>query len=167
MIGSVLATLDFEASSLAMESYPIEVGIAVGPRDGGDPDSWSSLIRPTATWVSEGEWDLDAQAVHGISKEQLGGGLSPRRVMEELNARLPEGSVVLCDGGAYDPMWLRKLAAAARIQAAFQLWDLRAAFVLDRRRLDRCTAALAGDRAEHRAGGDSLRLWRAVQAAMR
>lgn len=166
MIGSVLATLDFEASSLAMESYPIEVGITVGARIGNDPERWSTLIRPTNEWLTNGEWDQEAQAVHGIAREELGEGLSARLTMEELNARVPAGVIVLCDGGAYDPMWLRRLACAAGVKPAFHLWDVKVAFMLDRRRLNVCTAALAGDQAAHRAGEDSLRLWLALRTAL-
>lgn len=55
--------LDFEASSLADDSYPIEVGWVF--EDGAVE---SHLIRPNPDWL---DWDDEAQALHGISREQL------------------------------------------------------------------------------------------------
>ena len=155
-----------DPSSLSLESYPIEVAVAVGAPDETTPLVWSTLIQPPPDWLASRTWECASERVHGIALADLGAGLTPRAAMTELNARLPRDSVVLSDGGAYDPLWLGKLARAAKVRPSFQLWDIKLAFVLDRRRLDRCTAALAGDEAEHRAAADCLRLWHAVKAAL-
>lgn len=55
--------LDFEASSLADDSYPIEVGWA-----GEDGSRESHLIRPAPGWS---DWDPAAETLHGLSRAQL------------------------------------------------------------------------------------------------
>lgn len=57
-----LAFIDFEASSLGPESYPIELGWA---HAGG---SGAVLIRPEPGWT---DWNPAAAEVHGLSREQL------------------------------------------------------------------------------------------------
>ena len=55
----MLAFLDFEASSLAKDSYPIEVAWVF--------EDWASeahLIRPAARWT---DWDTGAERMHGFS----------------------------------------------------------------------------------------------------
>src|SRR5690554_3790178 len=56
--------IDFEASSLDLiDSYPIEVGVCLPD---GAVHSW--LIRPHRQWR---DWSLDAEAIHGISRQTL------------------------------------------------------------------------------------------------
>jgi hypothetical protein len=55
--------LDFEASSLAKRSYPIEVAWVFA-----DGRAESHLIRPAPGWT---DWDAEAEAIHGISFAQL------------------------------------------------------------------------------------------------
>ncbi len=55
--------LDFEASSLAKASYPIEVGWVF--EDGAEE---SHLIRPAAGWT---DWDVAAEALHHIPRDRL------------------------------------------------------------------------------------------------
>jgi len=47
------ATLDFEASSLSQDSWPIEVGLSW--LAGGEVQTWSTLIRPAPDW-NLSEW---------------------------------------------------------------------------------------------------------------
>jgi hypothetical protein len=54
--------LDFEASSLAAESYPISAGLLVN----GKVHYW--IIKPKPTWV---DWSLPSQAVHGFRRSHL------------------------------------------------------------------------------------------------
>lgn len=60
---SRIAFLDFEASSLARTSYPIEVAW-VFP----DGASESFLIRPAPGWT---DWAPEAEAVHGLARARL------------------------------------------------------------------------------------------------
>ena len=62
-----VAILDFEASCLPEPgSYPLEVGVCICAT--GETASW--MIRPTAGWLETGVWDTDAEAIHGITREQ-------------------------------------------------------------------------------------------------
>ena len=61
--GGMRVFLDFEASSLGKNGYPIEVAWVFE-----DGDSESFLISPIGRWTG---WDAAAEAIHGISREQL------------------------------------------------------------------------------------------------
>ncbi len=61
------ATLDFEASSLSQKSWPIEIGLAW--LDGGEVQTWSTLIRPEQDW-NLSDWAPQSAAVHGITLEE-------------------------------------------------------------------------------------------------
>lgn len=71
------AVIDFEASSLDENSYPIEVGVAI-VRDGA-LTSWSSLIRPTPEWRSRDAWSRSSERVHQISREMLADARVPQK----------------------------------------------------------------------------------------
>ena len=79
----MIATIDFEASSLAMQGEPIEVGIALWER-GGPIKTWSSLIYPADDIL----WSPESAEVHGITREELLRAPHPARVAERLNARM-------------------------------------------------------------------------------
>lgn len=71
--------VDFEASGIAPDSFPIEIAVM-----SADDDS-QALIRPIYYWT---HWSFDARDMHGISRESLlGGGLDPSIIAVELNAR--------------------------------------------------------------------------------
>ena len=75
--------LDFEASSLASASYPIEVAWSCG----GDSIE-SHLISPTGVsrWT---DWSAKAEALHGLSREQLiAEGKPPVWVAQSMNEQL-------------------------------------------------------------------------------
>lgn len=113
---SHLLTLDFEASCLPRSgrSYPIEVGVS--DLD-GTARSW--LIRPSATW-RDWHWSADAEALHGISRQQLEtDGLPVETVLAEL-ASATEGAWVVADS-YLDAQWLRTLAEAADMEPPFRL----------------------------------------------
>ncbi|MFX9181045.1 hypothetical protein ABTN76_20045, partial [Acinetobacter baumannii] len=59
------------------------------------------------------QWDPDAQKIHKITRPELRDGRDPADAMRELNARIPAGATVWCDGGHYDLQWLSRLADAA------------------------------------------------------
>ena len=103
--------LDFEASGLAPDSYPIE--IAVVSVDG----EYQALICPVQYWT---HWSFDAQDMHGISREALlADGLEPSVIAAELNARF-EGAQ-LCADSPQDGFWLDTLYEAAGIEPSFEL----------------------------------------------
>lgn len=103
--------IDFEASGLGRRGYPIEVALA-------DPASGlvvSWLIRPTAAWQAEGEWQKAAEAVHGLTLARLeADGLPVELVAAEFLA-LARGTELLSDNPRFDDKWLGDLLNAAGI----------------------------------------------------
>ncbi len=105
--------IDFEASSLDLiDSYPIEVGVCLPD---GAVHSW--LIRPHRQWR---DWSLDAEAIHGISRQTLvEKGRTVTQVAGYLNSLL--SGPVYCDAWTFDSFWLHRLFRAAEMQPQFQL----------------------------------------------
>lgn len=107
--------LDFEASSLSNNSYPIEVGWC----DHALTRGWSAIIRPHPDmW---GDWSPAAEAIHGLSRERIErDGMPLAEVMAKLNADLA-GEEVISDNPGHEAMWLGELARAAGIKPLFQV----------------------------------------------
>lgn len=161
-----LAVIDFEASSFSDErSYPVEVGVAVAPAAGSAILVWSSLIRPTAEWIRTGDWSAKSAKVHGISLQELESGGSPEETAHALNRIAALVPRFWCDGGEYDVHWHRRLFEAARVNPAFQPWDISGLFVLDRRMHNGFAEAVAATAAPHRAGADAARICAALRCA--
>lgn len=105
--------MDIEASGFGPDSYPIEVGLALG-----DGSRFCSLIVPAEYWT---HWDASAQRVHNISREMLARhGSHAHQVATELNAML-SGKTVYSDGWVVDKPWLIRLFEAAGVDMQFQL----------------------------------------------
>jgi hypothetical protein len=95
--------LDFEASSLSSNSYPIEV--AWSRADGSIEDH---LISPVGI-DSWDDWSQLSEKVHGISMAELiAHGESPYSICCLMNEQLV-GQVVYTDNPMYDGMWLAEL----------------------------------------------------------
>lgn len=152
--------LDFEASSLSKQSYPIEVGWV---REDGTGES--HLIRPAPGWT---EWDERAAAVHGITREQLQREGEPH---EQVCARLLavfEQNVVLASAPSWDGHWLSMLLRASghpRHLVRLQDTDVAFAAAAEARGGDGA-ARIAAARARidalpvgHRALADARREW--------
>jgi hypothetical protein len=160
-----LIVLDFEASSLSDDSYPIEVGVALALNSDGPIRVWSSLIQPCREWTSRHDWDTAAERVHHIPASLLATGQTPSEVAKALNAIIGPVGHAYCDGGHYDGFWLERLFKAARIEPAFALWDLARLFLLNRTLFRRFGAILDQSAAPHRAGADAARLCAALVRA--
>lgn len=108
--------LDFEASSLASASYPIEVAWSYA-----DDSVESHLISPAwvMTWT---DWSVAAQRLHGLAREQLlADGKSPVWVARRMNEQLA-GQTIYSDNPDYDGFWLEELfRKAAGLKPAFTL----------------------------------------------
>lgn len=101
----MLVFLDFEASSLARHSYPIEVAWVF--EDGA---SETHLIRPAEGWE---DWDAAAEAIHHIPRETLLRDGMPhdalaRRMVEQLS-----GHDLVASAPSWDGKWLSALLRAA------------------------------------------------------
>ena len=160
-----LILLDFEASSLSDDSYPIEVGVALALNLGEPIRVWSSLIRPVREWTIRHDWDPAAERVHHIPAALLATGQMSSEVAKALNAIIGQVGHAYCDGGHYDGFWLERLFKAARIEPAFALWDLARLFLLNRTLFHRFGAILDESVAPHRAGADAARLCAALVRA--
>ena len=155
--------IDFEASSLSSDSYPIEV--AWSTPDGAIE---SHLIRPHWSWT---DWDEYAEReIHRISRETLRtDGRSTRDVATVMNTALA-GTTVYSDAPEFDGHWLERLFEAAGLEPAFELGAVYPLFPnpispADFSRLT--TEARSRVPGQHRAAWDVrflLELWRLLWA---
>ena len=106
--------IDFEASGIAPDSYPIEVAVVY---PGGE---YQALIQPVHYWD---HWNYDAQDMHQITREQLiAEGTPPLAVAQAMND-LFDGKI-LCSDNPADCYWLDVLYEAAGIEATFEVKPL-------------------------------------------
>jgi hypothetical protein len=108
--------IDFEASGIAPDSYPIEVAVVY---PGGE---FQALIQPAPYWD---HWSHDAEDMHGISREQL---LQEGRPALEVAMLMNElfGGKNLCSDVPTDCFWLEVLYEAAGIDPTFTVQPLEA-----------------------------------------
>ena len=164
--------LDFEASSLAKNSYPIEVAWVW---ESGAEESW--LIRPNDDWT---DWDEAAAAIHRIPRETLVSQGQPPTVVAARMIDVLAGHDLLASAPSWDGKWLSVLLrGAGRPRHALRLRDTGDA----RRELAEATLGRSAEtdallaevdarftrgRPAHRALADArheLDWWRAVVAA--
>lgn len=110
---------DVEASSLAADSYPIEVGWAVVDAN-GQIESDAILVRPEPSWT---DWAEEAERVHGISRELIE---AHGRPASEVAARLDEAfgsGVVFSDYPSVEVQWSDRLYAAAGYRRMWRIGD--------------------------------------------
>lgn len=160
-----IVAIDFEASGLARDSWPIEIGLAWLDVSTSDPEiqTWSSLIRPEVDWC-ESLWDPEAEEIHGISLDRLKAeGRSAWGVAEEAWA-LIEGKTLVSDAPGFDSRWFWKLLDASPQAPAFVIRDFDeiAAALLGKEGLADAWTRLEALEVPHRAGEDASRLMRAL-----
>lgn len=115
--------LDVEASGLGHSSYPVEVAYA---SSSGREESY--FIKPTSYWLEHGEWDENAERLHGLSHQQLlQQGDNIVSVALQLNKYLC-GKLVMCHDLTFDGFWLTQLFKAANTSVTFHLIDLSELF---------------------------------------
>ena len=101
----MIAFLDFEASSLAKKSYPIEVAWVFE-----DGTGEAHLIRPAPDWT---DWNPAAEAIHRISRERLAReGVPHDRVAQRMVEALT-GHELFASAPSWDGKWLSALLRAA------------------------------------------------------
>lgn len=104
--------IDLEASGLASNSYPIEVGLVLGTGQ-----SFEALIKPRPHWQ---HWDEEAEAIHGISRAQLEEeGQEIQDVCQQIN-QLCAGKTLYSDCWVHDSRWLNLLFSEAGVTMQFQ-----------------------------------------------
>lgn len=174
--------VDFEASSLSDDSYPIEVGWVF--EDGSGAEDY--LIRPAPGWT---DWDPAAEAVHRISRARLEAeGTSHEEVANRMLHRL-QGSRILATAPSWDGRWLSVLLRAAGLpRHALRLSDSDDAHLQAAREIlsestpptalglaalavvSRVQDQFAGETVRHRALDDAeqeRRIWQAVRREAR
>lgn len=152
--------LDFEASSLSANSWPIEIGMAW--IEGGRVQVKSTVIAPRPDW-SLAAWSEASERVHGIPFTEVEAGVPADIVAAETDWLA--GFDVVSDNPAWDQLWLDRLRTGRAPYVS--LLDMRTEV---HRRLS-CRAVDEFSRRHfqgvmtHRAGADAERLARAWFAA--
>ena len=101
----MLVFLDFEASSLARHSYPVEVAWVFE-----DGTSESHLIRPAPGWD---DWDMQAEAIHHIPRATLQREGMPHDALARRMVELLSGHDLTASAPSWDGKWLSALLRAA------------------------------------------------------
>ena len=106
--------VDFEASGIAPDSYPIEVAVV------SSGFAFNTLIKPARYWT---HWSFDAQDMHGLTQDHLlQEGDTPHAVAKQMN-QLFSGQV-LCSDSPQDGFWFDVLFEAADLMPTFELKPL-------------------------------------------
>jgi len=171
--------LDFEASSLSKESYPIEVGWVFA--SGGEE---SHLIRPAPSWT---DWSAESEATHHLTRERLFAEGTPHDKVASHMLDVLSGHALFATAPSWDGQWLSKLLRGAGLpRHALRLQDtdvaheaaiarvLREAGVSEDELAVHAQKILAQARLKDEAEGDpdhraladakqELRIWRDVQ----
>lgn len=114
--------LDFEASSLNKDSYPVEVGWVLE-----DGTGEAHLIRPAPGWT---DWDDTAEAMHGLSRSRLQRDGVPHDVVCARLIELFRDNLVHASAPSWDGHWLSMLLRAAdQPRHLLRLTDTEDAFV--------------------------------------
>lgn len=159
-----LIFVDFEASSLEPESWPVEIGLSW--IEDQTVKSWSSLIRPDPAWSMEAWSDVSAE-IHGIPLEDLHVAPSARDVAKEFIV-LKSGKILLSDAPEFESRWATRLVHVVMDcpEVQFYHFDNAAAHFFDGYALDCLYERLERLHAPHRAGDDAERLAKAFLRAM-
>jgi hypothetical protein len=154
--------LDFEASSLSRNSWPVEIGYAW--IEAGQIRSRATLIAPRADWSMD-DWSEVSARVHGIPLAAIRAGDPAHEVAAETDAFA--GFEVDSENPAWEQRWLDRLRAGRGPRIVVR--PLRAVLRerLDDRAAGDAAQALFRSDAPHRAGPDSMRLARAWLTATR
>jgi hypothetical protein len=97
--------LDFEASSLGRDSYPIEVGWVFA-----DGRSEGYLIRPATGWT---DWDAQAEAIHHIPRATLEQDGVAHNIVAARMIDALTGHRLYASAPSWDGKWLSVLLRAA------------------------------------------------------
>ncbi len=113
--------IDFEASGLGPDSYPIQVGWCDASGRGEE-----FLIRPETDWTY---WDYNAEAVHGLTQGDLEINGRPAEEVARRLAQVVGNCATYSDAPGFDRNWLDILLGAGGIQAHVWLTDISEAYI--------------------------------------
>lgn len=146
--------LDFEASGVGPQSYPIEVGLGLWGGADRPIVTWSALIKPALGWT---EWNEASGRIHNIERGELATGLPVEIVARRLN-ELMAGGVAYSDAPAMEGWWAGRLYAAAGIEQTWAIGDADALLNrLDNFAVERRACWQERAHKAHRAGLDAER----------
>ena len=97
--------VDFEASSLKKNGFPVEVGWVF--EDGA---AEGHVIRPAPGWT---DWDASAEAIHHLSREQLERDGAPHDVVAWRMVEALSGHDLFVSAPSWDGKWLSLLLRSA------------------------------------------------------
>ena len=97
--------LDFEASSLGDDSYPIEVGWAAE-----DGSGEAHLIRPAPGWT---DWDPTAEAIHHLTRMQVVAEGEPHEAVARRALAALRPHEIYVSAPSWDGKWMSVLLRAA------------------------------------------------------
>jgi len=151
-----LRFLDFEASSLSAQSWPIEIGLA--RLEGGTVVVEDRLIRPDPLW-DRGDWNPQSEAIHHISRATLDAQGQPAWDVATWALGRMEGTVLVSDAPAFERHWLLRLLACQPQPLPRDLhlvdFDQVLASALTPAGLDAAYEYLSRQHKPHRAGPDA------------
>ncbi|MCA1440218.1 transcriptional regulator [Ensifer sp. IC4062] len=101
----MIVFVDFEASSLAKASFPVEVAWVF--QNGA---ARTSLIRPASGWD---DWSADAESIHGISKSLLETEGVPVEIIAKEMVESLSDHQLYASAPSWDGKWLSVLLRAA------------------------------------------------------
>lgn len=149
--------IDFEASSLSTNSFPIEVGIALIEAD--KIESWSSLIRPDPSWQLD-DWSTESAKVHRIPLDVVMEAPAARDVAMTVLSKIRHKHLV-SDNPQFERFWMNRLLSTVDSESQFIFgYEQIAASACENNAhaLDHVYERLERLRRPHRAGPDAARL---------
>ena len=108
--------IDVEASGFGVDSYPIEVGLALE-----EGERFCSLIQPVAGW---GHWSEDAEACHQIARACLFQHGKPAASVASMLNLILQHKTVYSDGWVVDKPWMERLFASVGMAMQFRISPL-------------------------------------------
>lgn len=161
-----LLFIDFEASSLAEHSWPIEIGLA-HLTDDLEVVSEAKLNRPHPTWP-ENAWSPQSAAVHGVPRDTLNIADPAADVARWTLGQIRNRHLV-SDAPPFDRHWLARLLETVSDYPVPAIIDFDAlAFTtFTGLALDKVYEILARTHVPHRAAKDAARLAKAWRAGVK
>lgn len=159
--------IDFVASSVSENSWPVEVGVSW--LEGNRVETHSRLIQPRPDWPEE-DWDIESAKVHQVPRSDLNTA-EPADAVKEWLTKTVAGRALVSDAPSFDQRWLNRLlnATGPKILDFDEL--ARVAFsengALNPGQLHLVYKTLARRDRLHRAGEIAANLCRAWQAGSR
>jgi len=116
MILPMITIIDFEASGLESDSYPIQVAWNMGDK------VHSHFINPDFVPAWQG-WSMASEDVHGLSREFLRThGEHPHDVANCMQKSMGKG-LIYSDAVGFDENWCNRLFAETSIERSFKFHD--------------------------------------------